>query len=180
MKVKQNNSLLEDTCMLFVEFLDLNKCIQLNMWKSPLMTWNNHVDEDFIIPSHRTALYAGAKLCNLLPEELKTMLCEDPPTARGITVVHYFQPRSLHPHSSLLRAAVVLALVAVLVGGVVGIIRRSAKQKTKAYCHLENIGLQDTIDHWQYCTISCGGRVSVCQLFNDSSKLNSIRLADSS
>uniref|UniRef100_A0A1B6FXT2 LRRCT domain-containing protein n=1 Tax=Cuerna arida TaxID=1464854 RepID=A0A1B6FXT2_9HEMI len=70
--------------------------------------------------------------------------CADPPTARGITIVHYYQPRSLHPHSTILRAAVVLALVAVLVGGVVGIIRHSAKQKTKAYRHLENIGLQDT------------------------------------
>ncbi|XP_046670464.1 leucine-rich repeat neuronal protein 1-like [Homalodisca vitripennis] len=81
---------------------------------------------------------------NISSNLLDNLRCEDPPTARGITVVHYFQPRSLHPHSSLLRAAVVLALVAVLVGGVVGIIRRSAKQKTKAYCHLENIGLQDT------------------------------------
>lgn len=69
--------------------------------------------------------------------------CDRPPAAQGVLLKDYFKPRSPHSQSSLIRAGILVALVAVLVASVVGIIRHSKKEKPETYRQLQDITLQD-------------------------------------
>ncbi|XP_054263744.1 leucine-rich repeat-containing protein 15-like [Macrosteles quadrilineatus] len=69
--------------------------------------------------------------------------CENPPEARGMLMEDYFKPRTLHPHTSLIRAAILVMLVAVLVASVVAMVKQMNKQKAKTYRQLNNIKLED-------------------------------------